>query len=337
AWIALGFIGSLGLHTFFHRFLFEHVPGFAAIRVPARWASIAYAGLAMLIGNALTISRRQWIAAVVAVAFLIELRSAPIRWYMAITESRPVDRWMRDAMPHAVFELPLVENGDYAVMLRATAHHRPIVNGVSGFIPTVSEHLFELARDWSDRLAPELKRDAVSHIVIHADALDDRGRAWLSRALSRGEIGFIQRFDGGIFGDWLFGVGTPQRDSPLVAALLAGKPTFSDNTIALLERPLPEETLHAGSVVSGWALSPYGIREVNLLLNNGGIRIRAPLEDLPAIKREFPWYDATSQPRFIFVFANRPRGLRDLTDIQVEVIDGRGTRTLLEDRWIGWR
>src|SRR5581483_9110057 len=176
------------------------------------------------------------------------------------------------------------------------------------------------ARDWSDQLAPELERDGVSHIVVHADALDDRGRAWLSRALGSGEIGFIQRFDGGIFGDWLFGIGSPKRDSPLVAALLAGKPTFSDSAIGMLERPLPDETLHAGSIVSGWALSPYGIREVNLLMNNGGIRIRADLLDDPALKREFPWYDATSRPRFTFVFNKRPPGLRDLTDIQPEII-----------------
>jgi hypothetical protein len=79
-WIALGFIGSLGVHTFFHRFLFAHVPGFAAIRVPARWASIAYVGLAMLVGSGATvIAKRRWVAAVLAVAFLIELRSAPIR------------------------------------------------------------------------------------------------------------------------------------------------------------------------------------------------------------------------------------------------------------------
>jgi hypothetical protein len=36
AWILLGVAGSLGTHLFFHRFLFAYVPGFQAIRVPAR-------------------------------------------------------------------------------------------------------------------------------------------------------------------------------------------------------------------------------------------------------------------------------------------------------------
>jgi len=50
AWILLGVIGAAGLHTLFHTFLFEHVPGFRGIRVPARWAIVAYAGLALLAG-----------------------------------------------------------------------------------------------------------------------------------------------------------------------------------------------------------------------------------------------------------------------------------------------
>src|SRR5438105_2603594 len=56
-WITLGIIGSLGLYAFLHKFLFAHVPGFRAIRVPARWANIAYAGMSMLIALAVS-----WIA-----------------------------------------------------------------------------------------------------------------------------------------------------------------------------------------------------------------------------------------------------------------------------------
>ena len=34
SWILLGFIGSLGLHTPFYRFLFNYVPGFRAVEEP---------------------------------------------------------------------------------------------------------------------------------------------------------------------------------------------------------------------------------------------------------------------------------------------------------------
>jgi len=74
----------------------------------------------------------------------------------------------------------------------------------------------------------------------------------------------------------------------------------------------------------------------DLLFNNGAIRERTtPLDD-PALQRVFRWYDATRHPRFGRAFDRRPRGVRQITDVQVEIIDGRGRRTLLEDRWIFW-
>ncbi len=80
-WFTIGFIGSFGLHAFFHRFLFDYVPGFRSIRVPARWANIAYVAMAMLIALALApvVRKRRWIAAVIALAMIVELRAAPIR------------------------------------------------------------------------------------------------------------------------------------------------------------------------------------------------------------------------------------------------------------------
>jgi hypothetical protein len=84
-WGGLGFLGSLGLNAPFHRVLFEYVPGFAAIRVPARWAMIANLGLALLAGaGALAllerVPRRPRAAALalLSVALLAELRAAPL-------------------------------------------------------------------------------------------------------------------------------------------------------------------------------------------------------------------------------------------------------------------
>ena len=335
-WILLGFLGSLGLHTFFHRFLFGHVPGFAGIRVPARWASIAYVGLAMLVGLGASLFRRRWVSVVLTIAFLVELRSAPIRWYMA-PEPPPVDRWIATAKPHAIFQLPGTEGGDYLMLLRATVHHRPMVNDISGFTPPPSKRIYELANSWSDQLVSELQRVGVTHAIARADAFGPESRAWLARGIASGKLRFIRRFDAGIGGDWLFAVGggtTPP--SPELTAMLEGKPTFNEDTFGLLDKPQPEETLQATSKASGFAFSPYGIREVNLLMNNGAIRFPTQLLDDPALKRTFPWYDATTRPRFVASFAKRPRGMRTLTDIQVEIIDGRGKRTLLDDRWVGW-
>ena len=60
-WIVIGFAGSLGLHFVFHEFLFGGVPGFRAIRVPARWAVIAYIGIAILIALFTAAIRQRWL------------------------------------------------------------------------------------------------------------------------------------------------------------------------------------------------------------------------------------------------------------------------------------
>ena len=185
-WMALGFFGSLGLHTVLHRFLFTHVPGFQAIRVPARWAVVAYVGLAILvaIGWELIARRRVWVYIVVGVAFLIELRSAPILCYMAPREIPPVERWIAANKPRAVVELPIAPTTEYGAMLRATVHHRPMVNGVSGFAPPEYVHVREL--QWSDAFIPELRRLGVSHAILRRPVRCNGAGMACTRAAAKG-------------------------------------------------------------------------------------------------------------------------------------------------------
>ena len=46
-WVVIGVVGSFGTNAFFHWFLYERTEPFQSIRAPARWAIIAYAGLAI--------------------------------------------------------------------------------------------------------------------------------------------------------------------------------------------------------------------------------------------------------------------------------------------------
>lgn len=346
-WIALGFIGSLGLHAFFHRFLFTHVPGFRAIRVPARWAAIAYVGLAILVAVAVAAMQRRarWAAAVVPILFLIELRAAPIRWYDAAPRDPDVYRWLKDApLTGAIAEVPIDEGGsEYLYLLRATRHHKPMINGISGFAPP---EFAKLSTMWSqspigDDFVDELRRIGVELLVVHPDASNFRGdeiRAWLRRELDRGRIAFVRRFNGGISGDWVFSLcpSAPSLRPPELEAFLGGKFTYSDATIGVLDYPRSGERLRGPAQFSGWALSPLGVREVNLLFDNGGVRVPTTLQDDPGLKAGFPWYPATPRPRFVANFPRRPRRIRPDTDVQVEIIDGRGERTLLEGRWVDW-
>jgi hypothetical protein len=336
SWVLLGFIGSLGLHTPFYRFFFAYIPGFRAVRVPARWALISHVGLALLIAIAVAaVTRRAaWAGIIIALAFLIELHQS-IRWYMVPAGERPVDRWAASARPHAVAELPIVHENEYEVMLRATAHHRPVVNGVSGFDPPEYTRLANLCEQWSDDLVPELARIGVTNVVVHADSLDAAGRSWLGKMVDAGQLGLLRRFDGGVGGDWLFRVGV-RGDSPELRAMLGGHATYNQDTFGALLLPTGHETLKGPATFSGVALSPFGIRQVNLLFENGRVRLPATLKSDPATSRWYRWYDATTKPAYVRAFAARPKNIRPNTDVQVEIIDGRGERLLLDDRWLDW-
>ena len=319
-WIGIGFAGSLGLHFVFHRFLFSHVPGFRAIRVPARWAAIAYVGLAMLvaIGTAMIARRQRWAYALIALAFIVELRAAPILWFMARTDIPPVAVWIREHKPRAIIELPIRVDGEYDAMLRSTVHHRPMVNGISGFAPPEYDRLAGLAQTWSDKLVAELQRIGVTHVVVHADDFDAAGRAWLRRSLANGYLAFVRRFDSGVAGDWLFTIGGSAQLAPELDAMLRGLPTRNESTFGRLESPQMWERVN---VISGFAFSPYRIREVNVLVNNGAIRLRTALR---------------SDGRFFARFRSRPPDVWQHTDIQTEIIDGKGNRLLLDDRFVEW-
>jgi hypothetical protein len=337
-WIAIGFFGSLGLHTVLHRFLFRYVPAFQAIRVPARWAAIAFVGLAILvaIGTSLIARGRSWIYAIVALAFLAELRSAPIRWYMVSTDVPLAEQWIAREKPHAIVELPLAPLFEHGAMLRATAHHVPMVNGISGFASPEYTRLATLAQRCSDDFFSELRRIGVTHVVVHADAIDAAGRACLARAIAQNRIAFQRRFDAGMLGDWLFTIGGPQVHSPDIEALLLGKPVRAEHTFGALFSPAPDSSITGDTVMSGFAFSPFGIRSVNLLVNNGAIRLPTELHPDPALQRGFPWYPQTTKPKFTAQFQKRPPGVWKHTDIQPEIIDGRGNRLLLEDRFVEW-
>ena len=147
----------------------------------------------------------------------------------------------------------------------------------------------------------------------------------------------MKRFDGGISGDWLFS--TDRREllsSTDLDAFLAGRPTYNSDPFGFVDFPQPGQRIAGGAYFSGYALSPYGIRSVTLRLQNGRVRITPFLFDDPALRRRFPWYDATTKPRFQLGIERRPEGVGERTDLQVEIVDGRGKRVLLEDRFFLW-
>jgi hypothetical protein len=334
-WLILGVAGSFGTYTFFHRFLFSHVPGFRAIRVPARWANVAYVGMSMLI--AMSVAKRRNIAIVSAALFVIELHAAPILWYCTSPNVPPVDRWLA-AQQTRMIELPFDAGpNDARIMLDATAHHRPMVNGSAGFMTPERARLRELATPpVRSEFIDELKRIGVETIVVHLDQFSDRD--WIGRELANRRLFFVRRFTHptAIDGDWVFSTRAGASMTSDLATMLHHGYVAQDDTFGLLDAPSSDRPLGHHEVFYGWALSPYGIRSVDFLLNNGSVRVPAKLEELPGLSHGMPFYPATPKPRFAALFEQRPKGVPRDTDVQVEIVDGRGAKTFLEGRFIRW-
>ncbi len=328
-WVLIGFLGSLGPNFEFHRFLFGAVPGFRAIRVPARWASITYVGLAVLIAvaTAALARKNRWLTWLVPAAFVAGLWHAPIRWYLT-TPNPPVYRWLAREGRAPIAELPLDTGmSEYRALFRATAHHRPVVNGPAG-TPVRNE----LSAKWAQSPLPDdfldaLSRVGVSLLVIHADDLGgrrDEVYAWLQQEVGRGRLGFVKRFDAGADGDLVFRLGAR---GPWTMA------NCPDHIAGALDFPATDIHFRGEGLFSGWAISPHGIRGVDLLFENGAVRLPAtlrPASPFPDRCRRFPG------TRYLLSVPRRPEGIRAETDVQVEVTDGRGVRTRFEPRWMRW-
>ena len=343
-WVAIGFLGSLGLHTFFHSFLLQYVPGFRATRVPARWAMIAYAGLVpwAAVGGAALMRGRRWVAALLVALVLLDIWPR-IRWEMAPVENAPVDRWIAEEKAGPLFFLPIDRlHLLYEYMLRATLHHQPIMNAISGFEPPLHRAL--RSQPLSDLTLDRLEQNGYRFVVVRPDWAGAEVITiypWLQRHLASGRLAFVRRFDYGINGDWVFAITRvekrPAADDADLRRLLRGEHVPSGATFGRLYRPSNMTEIEGPLEISGWALSPHGIREVYALIDAGRRRVPLPLFPRADVTAGFPGYPQTPRPAFAAVIPARPAGVPESTDVQIEIIDGRGEATLLRDTLITWK
>ena len=315
ALVLLGFLGSLGLHTPFGRFLFEHIPLFHGIRVPARWAMIAYLGISMLASlGALVLVRKKWAFPIVMALLFVELRAAPIRWYLGTGETPPVYTWMaQQKFRGAIVELPIDQVHSYRAMFFSHTHHRPLINGVSGFKPPAQAALED---EWRRTPVPpsfseRLYARGVSVVIVHTDQLGARAdavAAWLRQEIDRGRLVRVGAFSS----DVVYAV-------PDQASLLNPPASQPPAIEAALLHPVHWEEVTGPLDVSGTVGG--SIRKVILHFDNHRTRFDADVRD----------------GRFTRTFATRPSSVRADTDLQVEIIDGQGNRKLLPQVWLRWR
>jgi hypothetical protein len=363
-WIVVGVLGAFGLNAFFHHFLFYRVEAFRSLRVPARWAMIAYVGLAgtAAFGTAALErrtkqGRRLAMNAALLIGVFLDVRPQ-ITWEPANPSYAPVYEWVaREHLHGPILELPINEGISEQLYLHgSTRHHQMLINGTSGFEPPVHATLTTLVREHRyAEISATLRHLRTTLVIIHNDFLGAQGasvREWLRRALEAGTIVFVRRFESGGGGDWVFAFPDACRQcvqlrgadvdrgglssAEELGRMLAGGTTYSNATFGQLESPYYDQDIRRNVAAKGWALSPHGIRGVQIILQDGRQRIAARLVPRPDITMAYPWYSRVPAPGFVADIPRRPGGVRRRTMLQVEITDGAGEVTRLPAVRLYW-
>jgi hypothetical protein len=221
-WAVLGFFGSLGMNFPFHRVLFETVFLFRSIRVPARWAMVAYLGLAVLAGAGAQALADVWrkrsggaraaslVFVLTGLAFLFEYRVAPLGLIRGEADPDEATLFLaKTPMKGGLVELPAGTegHGNYRAMLRAADHGKPLVTAVSGFSSPIVSRIEEDERKAPipDELLDFLEKVPTSYIIVRDSWLSPelRGthREWLAKGIASGRLLFVKRFDGRVKND----------------------------------------------------------------------------------------------------------------------------------------
>lgn len=352
-WILIGFVGSLGMNAFLHGFLHRRIGVFQAIRAPVRWAVIAYIGLAVFAAFGVKRSRR---AAALVLIPLAALDLWPsIRWEHVRTEVPPVYRWLRDAKIAPLIELPAGGMNEFHYVLGSTAHHLPQFNGIEAVGHAAYRRLRQkLDLGEYDAEALELlERHGCRLVVVHAHGMPPEGRQWLKQHLARGRLAFLRSFDHEIGGDFVFAVTRNLRDwqrlrgpnvpdgaghlpEEKLARMLVNQPVHSDAIMWALDTPQSYQHVKGKLHVSGWALSPFAIKRVTVLLDDATVRVDAALVDRPDVSQRYVWYYFVPKPGFLAVIDPRPRGVPRSTNVQVEIEDEGGRVVRTEAVVIDW-
>jgi hypothetical protein len=148
-------------------------------------------------------------------------------------------------------------------------------------------------------------------------------------------------------GDYVFAIGpSAQRAAEIpdgagflpaqnLERWLNGQATYSDAITVVLESPHGDV---AGPLtVRGYAFSPHIIRRVTVLVEQGTRRYEAKLVERPDVEQRFPWYrHSAPNPGFELHFEQRPVGIPERTDVQVEVVDNAGRVMRSRDVVLNW-
>lgn len=295
-WTVTGFLGSLGLRFPFHAALFELVPLFRSIRVPARWAMVGHLGLAVLAGAGVLyvaerVKIRPAVASLVASAILLfEVHAVPLDLATGEADPDELTNYVATApMRGGLVGLPLPQESNYHYILRAADHGKPLVDAVSGFVPPTAAKLERLLakRPIPLELLDLLEAVPVSFVAVRDSWLDpdqrDALRRFLAEGLESGRLRFVRRFEGRSR-DELYAVvktepgvsgGTPPWDVREALPVESGSRREDPGLLGAVDVPADSETVKGTLHVIGWARIPGEDMEITIFVD-GVPRAPAP-------------------------------------------------------------
>ncbi|MFI5180854.1 MAG: hypothetical protein ACHQPI_05650 [Thermoanaerobaculia bacterium] len=221
-WVVIGVAGSFGFRFPFHRLLYELIPLYHLIRVPARSAMLADLGLALLAGAgafAFSEARRRRtgssaagtaVFTAVSLLLLFELRVAPLGLFRGAADPDLLTRKIAALpMKGGLVELPSggEAHGNYEYVLRAADHQKPLVNGVSNLALPIVTKIEDLTSRpvIPDELISLFEEVPVSYVTVRQAWLLPAEREPLAdlfrRGLASGRLRYVGRFDPGTQAD----------------------------------------------------------------------------------------------------------------------------------------
>jgi hypothetical protein len=285
----LGFVGSFGMSTPFHRLLFDLVPPFRAIRAPIRWAMVADLGFALLAGVATAALIGAWsqrrykafgfgIAACLSGALLFEDRVAPLSLHRGEPDPDPLTRFLKETpMAGGLWEMPDAFNETNAHhVLRAADHWKPLVNGYSGFQTPLAQNLHDLLVEGKTKeLLDALEAVPVSYVTVRPRRMTEEQRMTAAKLVAAGLASHrlleVRHFRPD---DELYAV---VKTEPRARALEGGLPAAGDAAASTeiesadltgsIDGPAEDSTVTGTLTVTGWARIPGRDLAVTVLID----------------------------------------------------------------------
>jgi hypothetical protein len=355
-WFLVGFLGSFGFRSFFFAFLFRRISVFQSIRAAPRFAVIAYVGLAVLvaIGAAAILSRRRLMAPLLIGLMIVDVWPT-VQWEHALSQNTPLVRFLAKEKIAPIVEAPVEPWLTFRYLLGQTIHRQPTMNGTSGFEPPTHR---DLKVAWEkreyDKMLAIAEQNGARLFIVHAHWLPPEHqqplRDFLRSSVVAGRLRFAQRFDHGVEGDFVFAVtrnlpdAAPPPELPdpqglmprqMLERFFRNETTHTNTTFGVLEQPTWDAVVKGPLTINGWVLSPHGTRHVWVLLDDGRHRFEALRIPRADVQERYGWY-YDKAPGFTITIPSRPGGVPRKTDVQIEIEDGVGRRTRMDDVLFVW-